>query len=49
MFSEINNLNQPTMTKSTSEHTSLAQACLPEVATTLNSFMVLDTGNPYAE
>lgn len=49
MFSKINNLNLPAMTESTSEHTSLAQACLPEVATTLNSFVALASGNPYAE
>lgn len=48
MFSGINNLNQATVIESASEHTSLAQACLPEVATTLNSFMALASGNPYA-
>lgn len=49
MFSEINHPNQLTMAEGTSAHTSRAQACLPEDATTLNSFMALACGNPYAE
>lgn len=37
------------LTDSTAALTSLAQACLPEVANTLNSFMALASGSPYTD